>query len=194
MPKNKNNLPTNTPNYSELISSIGSILAQGRRLAHQTVNTILTTTYWQIGKQIVEFEQGGKERAKYGSQLLQKISTDLTKQFGEGFSYRNVRLIRQFYLAFPNWQTLSANSPPLSWSHYVRLMSIENPDERKFYEVKTKLCNVPLHNLVLLKRHQPKTPPSPLFTVCQLSAHRQRSHNPMCHYERVHERGNPLGN
>ncbi|MFZ2226016.1 MAG: PDDEXK nuclease domain-containing protein [Candidatus Moraniibacteriota bacterium] len=135
MKKTKKTQLSNTHNYKDLISSISDILAQGRKLAHQAVNAILTTTYWQIGRQIVEFEQGGKERAEYGTQFLQKLSHDLTKQFGEGFSYRNIRLIRQFYVAFPIWHTVSANSKKLSWSHYVRLMSIENADERSFYEI-----------------------------------------------------------
>lgn len=141
MKKNNKISISNKNNYKNLISDISCILAQSRKIAYQAVNAILTTTYWQIGRQIVEFEQGGKERAEYGAKLLQKLSHDLTKQFGEGFSYRNIRLIRQFYIAFPIWHTVSAKSKKLSWSHYVRLMSIENLDERSFYEIECEKNN-----------------------------------------------------
>lgn len=123
------------PNYKNLISSISGILAQGRKMAYQTINTILTTTYWQIGRQIVEFEQGGKERAEYGEAIIKQLSVDLTKRFGKGFSYRNLQQMKKFYATFGIMQTVSAQSFPLPWSHYVRLMSIENLDERSFYEI-----------------------------------------------------------
>jgi len=122
-------------NYKSLVSNIGDILTQGRALAHQNINAILTTTYWQIGRQIVEFEQGGKERAEYGEAIIRQLSIDLTNRFGKGFSYRNLQQIKKFYAIFPKVQTLSAQYFPLSWSHYVRLLSIENSDERNFYEI-----------------------------------------------------------
>lgn len=137
----KSQTPSAKSNYKTLVLGISDILAQGRKLAHQTVNSVLTMTYWHIGKQIVEFEQGGKERADYGSRLLKKLSSDLTKLFGNGFSERNLEQMRKFYSIWKKSQTLSAKSFPLSWSHYVRLMSIENSDERKFYEIECKENN-----------------------------------------------------
>lgn len=141
MKNDKKNLPSNKNNYKTLISDIGDILKQGRKLAYQTVNVVLTTTYWQIGRQIVEFEQGGKKRAEYGEAVVKQLSIDLTDKFGKGFSHRNLQQIKKFYATFPKTQTLSAQSFPLSWSHYVRLMSIENPDERSFYEIESEKNN-----------------------------------------------------
>jgi predicted nuclease of restriction endonuclease-like (RecB) superfamily len=115
-------------------------------------------TYWEIGRRIVEFEQAGEKRAEYGSELLKRLSGDLTERFGRGFSERNLRTMRSFYAEWPIRQTLSAKSPvspssllpdrtsqassamspgflfPLPWSHYVRLLSVKNEHARHFYE------------------------------------------------------------
>jgi predicted nuclease of restriction endonuclease-like (RecB) superfamily len=123
--------------YKTLVAQISNILIKGKKLAYQTVNAILTTTYYEIGRQIVEFEQGGKKRAEYGESTIKQLSVDLTKQFGPGFSYRNLQQIKKFYTSFSKVQTVSAQSFPLSWSHYVRLMSIDNTDERRFYEIES---------------------------------------------------------
>jgi len=117
--------------YSLLINSIGSLLEQGRKQAYHTVNTILVKTYWEIGKQIVEYEQEGKEKAEYGSALLDHLSRDLKIKYGKGFSRRNILDMRRLYQSYPKWQTVSAE---LSWSHYIELLSIDEPLERSFYE------------------------------------------------------------
>src|SRR3989344_9168337 len=109
--------------YNLLIKNIGRILEEGRREAIRSVNQILVQTYWEIGKQIVEYEQKGKEKAEYGSKLLDTLSKDLKLRYGKGFSRRNVLDMRRFYLIYSNWQTLSAE---LSWSHYVALLSVED--------------------------------------------------------------------
>ena len=127
--KNKKIMPEKK--YSFLIDSIGSLLEQGRKQAYQAVNTILVKTYWQIGKQIVEYEQEGKEKAEYGSALLDNLSRDLKIKYGKGFSRRNILDMRRFYQSYPKWQTVSAE---LSWSHYIELLSIDEPLERSFYE------------------------------------------------------------
>lgn len=72
--------------YSDLISQIGDLLQKGRTQVSQSVNTILVQTYWLIGRHIVEYEQGGKEKAEYGSFLFDQLSKDLTKLYGKGFS------------------------------------------------------------------------------------------------------------
>ncbi|MBU4141692.1 hypothetical protein KKE99_02365, partial [Patescibacteria group bacterium] len=105
MKNNKKILPSIKNNYKTLISEIGDILKRGRKLAYQTVNAVLTTTYWQIGRQIVEFEQGGKERAEYGEIIIKQLSVDLTDKFGKGFSQRNLQQIKKFYITFPKAQT-----------------------------------------------------------------------------------------
>lgn len=117
--------------YHHLIENIGLLLEQGRKQAYRAVNQILVKTYWEIGKQIVEYEQKGKEKAEYGSALLDTLSKDLKLRYGTGFSRRNILDMRRFYLAYPKWQTVSAE---LSWSHYVELFGIEEQLERSFYE------------------------------------------------------------
>ena len=117
--------------YSSLITDISFLLEQGRRQAYRAVNAILVGTYWEIGKRIVEFEQNGKEKAEYGSALLDNLSKDLKLKCGKGFSRRNILDMRRFYQIYPKWQTVSAE---LSWSHYVELLSIDQPLERSFYE------------------------------------------------------------
>ena len=91
---------------------IKSILQTARDNAYKSVNFIMVEAYWNIGKKIVEVEQNGETKAKYGSNLISELSKQLTVDFGTGFSARNMR---QFYNCFPIWQTVSAK---LSWSHY----------------------------------------------------------------------------
>lgn len=112
--------------YSSLIDSIGSLLEQGRKQAYQAVNAILVRTYWEIGKRIVEFEQHGKEKAEYGSALLNILSKDLMEKFGRGFSRDNLEKMRKFYSLFKNSKTLSRK---LSWSHYFELLNKDWIDE-----------------------------------------------------------------
>ncbi|MCK5061663.1 DUF1016 family protein [Candidatus Parcubacteria bacterium] len=118
-------------NYKNLIQDIGLILKQGKRQAYQAVNNILVKTYWEVGKRIVEFEQDGKITAEYGTELLDKLAQDLKSQFGKGFSRRNVLDMRRFYVAYPKWQTVSAE---LSWSHYIQFIGIDDKLARSFYE------------------------------------------------------------
>src|SRR3989344_4213539 len=119
------------PEYSSLITNIGSLLEQGRKQAYQSINLILVKTYWEIGKQIVIYEQKGKEKAEYGSSLLNNLSKDLKLRYGKGFSKSNVYLMRMFYLNYQIFQTLSGK---LSWSHYAELLSINDDTARQFYE------------------------------------------------------------
>src|SRR3990167_8027186 len=124
-------LTTLKKGYSSLIIDIGSLLEQGRRQAYQPVNTILVRTYWEIGKRIVEFEQHGKEKAEYGSALLENLSKDLKLRHGKGFSKSNLIYMRLFYLKYQKSETLSHQ---LSWSHYFELLKVEDDLERSFYE------------------------------------------------------------
>ena len=117
--------------YNGLISDIGSLLEQSKKRAYSQINQILVQTYWEIGRRIVEFEQGGEIRAKLGIRLLDKLSKDLKLQYGKGFSKSNLRYMRQFYMINQVHQTVSGE---LSWSHYVELIKIENDRERAFYE------------------------------------------------------------
>ena len=117
--------------YISLINEIGLVLEQGRKQVYQSVNIILIKTYAEIGKRIVEYEQKGKEKADYGSALLDTLSKDLKQRYGKGFSKSNVYLMRLFYLKYPKFQTVSGK---LSWSHYSELLSIQEDVARHFYE------------------------------------------------------------
>ncbi len=121
--------------YNYLIENIGSLLEQGRKQAYHAVNQILVKTYWEIGRQIVEYEQEGKEKAEYGSALLDNLSKDLINKFGKGFSRDNLEKMRKFYSLFKNSETLSRK---LSWSHYCLLLRIENDMARQFYLIEAE--------------------------------------------------------
>ncbi len=125
-------------NYTVLIDDIGNLLEKGRRKAIKSVNSILVETYWNIGQQIVEYEQRGNDKAEYGSELLSKLSQDLRKLYGKGFSKSNIYLMRQFYLKFEKFQTVSGK---LSWSHYIEIITIADDLERSFYEKQCILEN-----------------------------------------------------
>lgn len=148
--------------YSDIYSRIVELLASSRRAAARSVNSLMTATYWEIGRRIVEFEQGGAERAAYGDALIRRLAGDLTARFGRGYSMKNIEQMRRFYLAWPIAQTVSAQLgddqdqtarvPSISagiaagdslqfsacfslpWSAYVRLLSVKNIHARNFYE------------------------------------------------------------
>jgi predicted nuclease of restriction endonuclease-like (RecB) superfamily len=125
-------------NYIELIDRIGFTIQRARENAIRTINLELVIANWEIGKNIVEFEQGGKEKAEYGSALLTNLSKDLKSKYGKGFSKSNIYLFRLFYIKYPIFQTLSGK---LSWSHYAELLSISDDLERNFYEKQSEKDN-----------------------------------------------------
>ena len=96
--------------YNELLDSIGLSLERAKENAVKAINTELVKANWEIGKHIVEFEQHGKLRAEYGSELLVNLSKDLKNKFGKGFSKSNLYLCRQFFIKYPNFQTSFGNS------------------------------------------------------------------------------------
>lgn len=118
-------------NYRDLLNNIGQTIETARQNAVKAVNTELVRANWEIGRHIVEFEQQGKERAEYGSELLARLSKDLKLRYGKGFGRRNVLDMRRFYGAYPKWQTVSAK---LSWSHFIVLLGVTEHTARKFYE------------------------------------------------------------
>ena len=123
---------TNNNIYQE----IKELLYSAKNRVYQTINTTMTQTYFQIGKRIVEEEQGGEIRAEYGSALLKNLSSELIKEFGKGYSEQNLKNMRQFYLIYQKRQTVSSEFK-LSWSHYIFLTRIENINERNFYEIES---------------------------------------------------------
>jgi predicted nuclease of restriction endonuclease-like (RecB) superfamily len=145
-----------------LSHQIGELLSQARETSARVVNSILCTTYWHIGRMIVEKEQGGKRRADYGDALITELSKILTEQNGPGFSKRNLANFRSLYQQFPILQTASAQLPSnpilqtvsakspsgqksqtpsaksspeflLPWSAYVRLLAVKSAEAREFY-------------------------------------------------------------
>ena len=118
---------------------IVNLLQSARNQVLRSVNQTMVITYFQIGKMIVEEEQNGKERAEYGKGVLKSLSGVLTKEFGKGFSVDNLENMRKFFLAYEKSETLSRKSDKniLSWSHYLKLMRIEDIDERSFYEIES---------------------------------------------------------
>ena len=124
--------PINNNFYQE----IKELLYSAKNKVYQTINTTMTQTYFQIGKRIVEEEQGGESRAEYGKSLLKLLSVQLSNEFGKGFSVDNLENMRRFYLAFQKSETVSRKFK-LSWSHYIFLTRIENIDERNFYEIES---------------------------------------------------------
>jgi len=123
----------------DFYNKIVELLKNARSKVVQTVNKTMVYTYFEIGRTIVEEEQKGKERAEYGKQIIKELSQRLTYEFGKGFSATNLKQMRQFYLTYSKSQTLSDQLKKidfqLSWSHYLFLMKVDNPDERKFYEI-----------------------------------------------------------
>lgn len=156
--KTKNNIGSQTS--VPLFDRIVSILEQARVNVVRAVNSNMVIAYWLIGREIVEELQGGDERAEYGTESLKKIAIDLTARYGRGFGWRNLYQMRQFYITYQNIlqkpsakiqiaessdQILQKPSAklhltdivkyfPLPWSHYVRLLSVRNPEAREFYE------------------------------------------------------------
>ena len=114
-----------------VINEIRHLILDARQRVASQVNTELLSTYWNIGKILVEYEQNSHERASYGAQTLKQLSKELTQEFGKGFSRSNLQNMRAFYLAYPICQTVSGK---LSWSHYCELLSISDLDKRSFYE------------------------------------------------------------
>jgi predicted nuclease of restriction endonuclease-like (RecB) superfamily len=149
-------------NNEHLLQSVSELIEESRKLIVRNVNTTMVFTYFNIGRMIVEEEQQGEERAAYAELVLKELSIYLTKEYGKGFSHRNLEYFRKFYLSYMNrisqsviakfdignqrvlnTQTLIAFSEHfrLSWTHYIQLMKIENSEERDFYEIESASNN-----------------------------------------------------
>lgn len=148
-----------TNKYNELLQNIGSTLLNTRANAIEAVHKQLLIANLKIGKHIVEFEQHGKEKAVYGSQLLSKLSKDLKSKHGEGFGISNLQYMRLFYIKFPKFQTslkssihqtsgksksktsIHQTSGKLTWSHYAELISVSDDLARSFYQIQCQKEN-----------------------------------------------------
>jgi predicted nuclease of restriction endonuclease-like (RecB) superfamily len=113
-----------------LLEALRGIIAQARQQVLRSVDVVQVQTYWQMGRHIVEFEQGGQNRATYGKQLLASLAQSLTLEFGKGFDERNLRNMRAFFQQFPNWNAVRSE---LSWTHYRLLLRVDRPEARAWY-------------------------------------------------------------
>lgn len=114
---------------NSIFDNIKELVVSSRNKVYSTINTEMLHLYWNIGKIIMNIQQGD-ERASYGDSILEKLSEKLTNEFGRGFSSRNLRTMRKFYVLYPNWKTVSSK---LSWSHYLEIIKIEEETKRNFY-------------------------------------------------------------
>jgi len=114
---------------NKLYDYIKSLIDQSKNRIYKTVNTEMINLYWNIGRIIVE-KQNGYDRAKYGDYLIEKLSNQLTNEFGKGFSTRNLKRMRKLYLCYPKRTTMLSQ---LTWSHYLELIKIDDETKRNFY-------------------------------------------------------------
>ncbi len=147
--------------YVNVLSGVVQLVDAARRASARVVNSLMTATYWEIGRRIVEHDQAGEQRAVYGEELVRRLALDLTKRFGRGFGFSQLKVMRQFYQTFPealpvmrigqsvigqfkgSWGIKSspalerlgniAQAFPLPWTHYVRLLRVRSAHAREFY-------------------------------------------------------------
>ena len=142
----------------DLLRNIKKLLVVSRQDVYRYVNTRMVYVYFEIGRQIVEYEQRGKHTAEYGKKTLEYLSDRLILEFGRGFSVQNLERMRMFFLKYRKSSTVSRISStnvstsakkqkfPLSWSHYVFLMRLDEP-VRNFYEIESEQNNWSLREL-----------------------------------------------
>lgn len=119
-----------TENYVE---DIRAILHKAREYTYRTINNIMVQAYWLVGERIIRQEQSGKDRADYGTALIDNLSKELATEFGSGFSAPNLRNMRQFYRSFPDFQICYTLCSKLSWSHNRLIMRVADTTARMFY-------------------------------------------------------------
>lgn len=126
----KTSLRAVAPGLDALLTELRSLIAEARQRALRAVDLVQVRTCWEVGRHIVEFEQGGADRAKYGARLLSQLAERLTAEFGQGFDASNLRYMRLFYQAFPNREALRHE---LSWTHFRALLRVEKEAARLWY-------------------------------------------------------------
>lgn len=131
---------------NDFFKKVVELLQLAQKQVVYSVNQTMVQSYFLIGKMIIEEEQQGKNRADYGKHLLKELSKVLTKEFGKGFSVTNIQQMRNFYLIYQKQQTPSVKFE-LSWSHYLKLMRIDDKNERSFYEIESAKCNWSIREL-----------------------------------------------
>ena len=120
-------------NFSQVVDDIKRIIDTGRNAAYAAVDATMIATYWNIGRRIVEEEQHGQERAKYGKELIKTLAKELTHEYGSGYSDRYLRAFRQFYLVMPNYQIWKSRFPNLTWTHIYRTLRVGDETAIRWY-------------------------------------------------------------
>lgn len=118
---------------NSFVSDIKQLIEHSRRTAYAAVNSIMIDTYWHIGQRIVEQEQRGEKRAEYGKQIIKMLSKELTQEYGEGWSERNLRNFRSFYLTFNDLEIWHTRVPNLTWSHIRTTLRVDDPVAARWY-------------------------------------------------------------
>lgn len=120
-------------NTDSLLSDVRTIVEQGLQTAYRGVNTVMVSTYWQVGRRIVEEEQQGEKRAEYGKQIITLLADHLSKTYSKGFTARDLRSYRQFYLSFIDLEIWHSRVPNLSWTHFRTMLRVTDDDARYWY-------------------------------------------------------------
>ena len=131
---NKTEKNVSLTNQDAFVGEIRTIIDNARSAAIRSVDFNRVQMYWNIGRRIVEEEQHGKERADYGTYLIKNLAKELEPEYGSGFGVRQLEQSRQFYRTYPIANTLRSQ---LNWSQYRRLIQIEDPDKREYYELES---------------------------------------------------------
>lgn len=118
---------------NSFVSDIKQLIEHSRHAAYAAVNSIMIDTYWHIGQRIVEQEQQGEKRAEYGKQIIKMLSKELTQEYGEGWSERNLRNFRLFYLTFKDLEIWHTRVPNLTWSHIRTTLRVDDPVAARWY-------------------------------------------------------------
>ncbi len=120
-------------NFAQIINDIKQIIDAGRTMAYSTVDSIMITTYWNIGRRIVEEEQHGHERAQYGKELIKSLAMELTHEYGSGYSQRYLAYFRKFYLTVSDLTILQTRLQNLKWSHILATLRVDDEEARRWY-------------------------------------------------------------
>ena len=127
--------------YLGLVQDLSGLLEEARRSSARAVNVVMTATYWEIGRRIVEFEQGGEPRAEYGTALLARLARDLAGRFGRGFSRPNLQRFREFYLQFPEKKICSTPSSKSGESTHAQGFLLPNRPEDEALRLPSKVAD-----------------------------------------------------
>ena len=116
-----------------IVAEIRALIIKSRATIANAINNSMLQSYWEIGRRIIEEEQSFASRAEYGTQLIKKLSIELTNDFGRGFSERSLRNYRKFFLMFPDWSNWQPRLPNLTWSHISILLRVDDDEAREWY-------------------------------------------------------------